>query len=67
MKPATFYIDGKRIDVELPKPTPYHQTFDCYESLNAIYGLLCRVPAWKWLVVAAAVVVVAQVAGVELR
>ena len=60
MNKAYFYIDGKPITVELPKPIPVTQRFNVIEALDAIRG--------RWLVIALVVMlVVGVVTGVEIK
>jgi hypothetical protein len=60
MKPATFYVNGKRIDVTLPKPEPLHRRFDFIEAVSAIKS------QWLWLAVVL-VILSAVLLGVEIR
>jgi hypothetical protein len=60
MKPATFYVNGKRIDVTLPKPEPLHRRFDFIEAASAIKS--------QWLLLAAVLVLLSAVLlGVPVR
>ena len=60
MKPATFYVNGKRIDVTLPKPEPLHRRFDFIEAVSAIKS--------QWLLlITLAIVVIAMTLGIEIK